>query len=354
MTIKEQLEILRGEPIHTWTGDPLKIPCIETSDPEKLCRHPVVSVNMITYNHEPYIRQAIEGVMMQKADFEFELVIGEDCSSDKTREICFEYQRRYPDKIRVLWAEQNVYKLGGNSRRCLAHSRGEFIAFCEGDDYWIDPLKLQKQVAVMRPGVVMCVAGCEWHLPNNQIYIDSRWKVLRELKIEEVADRYFHTSTLLIRKETLRTVFKRYSELPYWYDSAKEACVAAEGKTRCLPDVVSVYRWTGRGDSGAANTKWRQILLLTQTVELFLWGPKRVRPFFGGLTIINCAKILLLRKKRNLFSVSEVRAAKDLMRLCWFSLSLKGKFLMFIRCFRKIVAKTLLPRSLAKKYVEGL
>ena len=150
MTIKEQLEILRGEPIRTWTGDPLKIPCIETSDPEKLCRHPVVSVNMITYNHEPFIRQAIEGVMMQKTDFEFELVIGEDCSSDRTREICFEYQKRYPDKIRVLWAEQNVYKLGGNSRRCLAHSRGEFIAFCEGDDYWIDPLKLQRQVSSLR------------------------------------------------------------------------------------------------------------------------------------------------------------------------------------------------------------
>ena len=150
MTLKEELEILRGEPIQVFDGDPMEIPCIETSDSEKLCKNPVVSVHMITYNHEPYIRQAIEGVMMQKTDFEFELVIGEDCSQDKTREICFEYQKKYPDKIRVLWWHENVSKLGGNGRRNRAHCRGEFIAYCEGDDYWIDPLKLQKQVDVMR------------------------------------------------------------------------------------------------------------------------------------------------------------------------------------------------------------
>ena len=163
MTLKEELEILRGEPIEVFDGDPMDIPCVETSDAEKLCRNPVVSVNMITYNHEPYIRQAIEGVMMQKTDFEFELVIGEDCSQDKTREICFEYQKKYPDKIRVLWWHENVSKIGGNSRRVYAHCRGEFIALCEGDDYWIDPQKLQKQVDVMRanPNVGLCFCGAK-------------------------------------------------------------------------------------------------------------------------------------------------------------------------------------------------
>ena len=162
MTLKEELEILRGEPIEVFDGDPMDIPCVEKSDVEKLCKNPVVSVHMITYNHEPYIRQAIEGVMMQKTDFEFELVIGEDASQDKTREICFEYQKKHPDKIRVLWWYQNLRKVnhpaGGNSRRVMAHCRGEFIALCEGDDYWIDPLKLQKQVDAMRryPNVGLC------------------------------------------------------------------------------------------------------------------------------------------------------------------------------------------------------
>ena len=164
MTLKEELEILRGQPIKVFDGDPMDIPCIETSDAGKLCKNPVVSVHMLTYNHEPYIRQAIEGVMMQKTDFEFELVIGEDCSQDKTREICFEYQKKYPDKIRVLWWHENVSKFGGNARRVMAHCRGDFIAFCEGDDYWIDPLKLQKQVDVMRkhPNVGFCHSHCRF------------------------------------------------------------------------------------------------------------------------------------------------------------------------------------------------
>ena len=158
MTLKEELEILRGEPIDLFDGDPIEIPCIETSDPEKLCKHPVVSVHMITYNHEHYIRRAIEGVMMQKTDFDFELVIGEDCSQDKTREICFECQKKYPDKIRVLWWHENVSKFGGNDRRVTTRCRGEFIAFCEGDDWWIDETKLQKQVNAMRkyPEVGLC------------------------------------------------------------------------------------------------------------------------------------------------------------------------------------------------------
>ena len=174
VTLKEELEILRGEPIEVFDGDPMDIPCIETSDAEKLCRHPVVSVHMITYNHEPYIRQAIEGVMMQQTDFEFELVIGEDASQDKTREICFEYQKKYPDKIRVLWWHENVSKFGGNDRRVTARCRGEFIAFCEGDDFWTDPLKLQKQVDVMlmQPHVGLCFTGASLFRQSDRCFID--------------------------------------------------------------------------------------------------------------------------------------------------------------------------------------
>ena len=158
MTLKEGLEILRGCPIKVFEGNPLDIPCIETSDAERLCKTPVVSVAMLAYKHEPFIRRAIEGVMMQQTDFEFELVVGEDGSPDKTREICFELQKRHPDKIRVLWWHENISKFGGNGRRVRSHCRGEFIALCEGDDYWTDPLKLQKQVDAMRknPNVGLC------------------------------------------------------------------------------------------------------------------------------------------------------------------------------------------------------
>ena len=109
---------------------------------------PLVSTHMTTYNHAPYIAEAIEGVLQQKTNFPFELVIGEDCSTDGTREIVFEYQKKYPDIIRVVTSDKNV---GGkkNSYRTMKACRGRYIAFCEGDDYWHHPEKLQKQVNYM-------------------------------------------------------------------------------------------------------------------------------------------------------------------------------------------------------------
>lgn len=109
---------------------------------------PLVSVVMITYNHAPYIGRAIEGVLQQKTDFPFELVIGEDHSTDDTREIVFDYQRQYPGIIRVVTSEHNV-GARSNGRRTLEACLGKYIAFCEGDDYWHRPDKLQHQVAYM-------------------------------------------------------------------------------------------------------------------------------------------------------------------------------------------------------------
>ena len=106
---------------------------------------PLVSVCMITYNHEPFIAQAIEGVLMQKTNFPVELVIGEDCSTDRTRRVCERYAQKNPDRIRLLPSDFNV-GMHANGFRTWAAARGKYIAGCEGDDYWTDPLKLQMQV----------------------------------------------------------------------------------------------------------------------------------------------------------------------------------------------------------------
>ena len=120
---------------------------IETSDWSKLPVAPKVSVLMLAYNHEPYLRDAIEGVLMQDAEFPFELVIAEDCSTDSTLGLVMEYQRRYPETIRVLAHEHNV-GMHRNHRDAVAHCRGEYIAYCEGDDYWAVADKLRIQVAM--------------------------------------------------------------------------------------------------------------------------------------------------------------------------------------------------------------
>lgn len=124
--------------------------------------NPLASVQMLTYNHAPYIRQALEGVLAQKTDFPFEIVIGEDCSTDGTRELVFDYQRRYPEIVKVVTSEQNV-GMHRNGLRMQHACRGEFLAFCEGDDLWHDPAKLQTQVEFLVEHPDYGLAHCNYH-----------------------------------------------------------------------------------------------------------------------------------------------------------------------------------------------
>jgi glycosyltransferase involved in cell wall biosynthesis len=116
-------------------------------------KNPIVSVVIVTFNHVKYISECIEGVLMQKVEFPLEIIIGEDESNDGTREICIEYAKKYPDKIRLLLnSRDNNIKLNGqptaifNVLYSYSKVRGKYIAVCEGDDYWTDRYKLQKQV----------------------------------------------------------------------------------------------------------------------------------------------------------------------------------------------------------------
>ena len=122
---------------------------IEISDPKALPNKPLVSVYMLTYNHERFISDAIEGVIAQQCTFPIELIIGEDCSLDNTCGIVIDYQRRYPHLIRVLTSAKNM-RAYANAMRCVSAARGKYIAICEGDDYWHNSQKLQIQIDAMR------------------------------------------------------------------------------------------------------------------------------------------------------------------------------------------------------------
>ena len=105
-----------------------------------------VSACLIVYNHEKYISDCLEGALAQKVDFGYEIVVSEDCSTDRTREICRDYQKKYPEKIKLFFNETNL-GLSGNWLKSWTRCQGDYLAICEGDDYWTDPRKLQKQVA---------------------------------------------------------------------------------------------------------------------------------------------------------------------------------------------------------------
>jgi len=108
---------------------------------------PLVSIACAAYNHEPYIRQCLDGFVMQKTNFRFEVVVHDDASTDNTADIIREYESKYPDIIKPIYQTKN-YGMGSEYTGRMKQKawRGKYLAFCEGDDYWTDPLKLQKQV----------------------------------------------------------------------------------------------------------------------------------------------------------------------------------------------------------------
>ena len=112
----------------------------------------MVSVVCITYNHELYIREAIESFLTQETNFPFEIIIHDDASTDNTTNIIKEYHLRYPDIIRPIYQKENLYSKGGFKPSIYAagYSSSEFIALCEGDDYWVDSKKLQIQIEAMQ------------------------------------------------------------------------------------------------------------------------------------------------------------------------------------------------------------
>ena len=109
---------------------------------------PLVSVRCITYNHEPYIAQALDGFLMQKTNFPFEVIVHDDAGPDKTADIIREYEAKFPKIIKPIYETENQYsKHDGSLGRIVdAACKGKYIALCEGDDYWIDENKLQVQV----------------------------------------------------------------------------------------------------------------------------------------------------------------------------------------------------------------
>jgi len=216
---------------------------IEISNRAVLSKDPLVSVIMITYNHEPYIAQAIQGVLIQKTDFPIELIIGEDCSTDRTREIVFDYQKKYPEQIRVITSVKNVGMMN-NSNRTLASCRGNYIALCEGDDYWTDPHKLQKQVDFLEdnPDFAIC-----FH--NMQIIYEgkphlNRISNTRQKEITTINNlaygNYIYTASCIFRNNL--------HEIPDWFhqcpvgDYPLHLLNAQYGRIKFIDEIMGVYR----------------------------------------------------------------------------------------------------------------
>lgn len=226
----------------------------EIGDAARLPAKPVVSVLMVTYNHGAYLSAAIEGVLMQRTDFPIELLIGEDCSTDNTREIALRYQGAHPDVIRVIASARNV-GASRNAQRVTRAARGEFFAFCEGDDYWTDPGKLQLQVDYLRAHPD---AGAVHSDFDRIVFRGGRWRKcphflryrFRELVPEGdifpilLRANFIQTCTLCIRADLDRQFLASDLAMETYPVGDWPLClyIAAKRKIAYLPQSTAVYR----------------------------------------------------------------------------------------------------------------
>lgn len=245
-----------------------EIPCQEISDPAVLSKNPLVSVKMTTYNHEPYIAQAIEGVVKQKTIFPIELIIGEDCSADGTMGIVLKYQKKYPDIIRVITSDRNV-GMKENSYRTMKACRGKYIAFCEGDDYWHNPEKLQKQVDYMEtnPECGMIFADCNVYYTRSQKTISNfnankGFLSTTNLNIEQIlwGGLVKFTCTILARKNIVEDVveadfYLHRDRVFLMGDEQLAAEVSLKSKVVYIPECLSTYRVLDESASKSKDPK---------------------------------------------------------------------------------------------------
>lgn len=168
----------------------------------------LVSIRCLVYNHESYLCQCLEGFVMQKTNFRFEAIVHDDASTDGSATIIREYAEKYPDIIKPIYETENQYSKrdGSLTRITNAACRGKYIAICEGDDYWIDPQKLQKQVDFLEahPDYLLCGTNglILWDNGTNAPEYFNRNFTSRELMPEDVIGKWpFPTASLMYRRE---------------------------------------------------------------------------------------------------------------------------------------------------------
>ena len=211
----------------------------------------VVSINTLAYNHEKYIAQCIEGILMQKTNFAFELLIHDDASTDKTAEIIREYEKKYPNIVKPIYQTENQWskKIKISITHQYPRAKGKYIALCEGDDYWIDENKLQMQVDFLEknPEYGMCFHGAIEHYEDGSIpdRVFSKLKTKKYTAYEIIKHWIIPTASMIFRFQLIQDT--AYHSLVrdkriFYGDKPLYIFLESKSKVWCMSNVMSVYR----------------------------------------------------------------------------------------------------------------
>lgn len=256
---------------------------------------PVVSICCITYNHEPYIRDCLEGLLMQKTDFPFEVLVHDDASTDRTADIIREYEAKYPDIVKPVCQTENQYSKGVKiSIYNMSRARGKYIAFCEGDDYWTDEHKLQKQVRILEahPECSGCVHNVTvvdgnktpWPEENQKLFRVSRDEIHDASYLEDTG-LFAHLSSVMFRLKLVgdmtEETYQAYRSVKTNGDFLFSALMAANGKVYHIASDMSCYRCVTDGvNSWTSRNRNKNISFLT--FSMLMAVRDFIRKYYGA------------------------------------------------------------------------
>ena len=262
----------------------------DTTAPDATGTRPLVSVVTIAYNVAPFIRAAIDSALMQRVDFDFEVVIGEDCSTDGTREIVREYATEHPHRVRALLNERNL-GMNRNFVATLQQARGEFVALLDGDDYWTTVDKLQRQVDFLRshPQCSICFHNVSvvyehgdrephpFHLRNPDRPITHHVPKPVSTIADLAGGNFLQTCSVMFRAGL-------YGELPSWFlemptfDWPLHLLNASHGQIGYIDEIMGAYRVHAAGFWSMNMALYRTI----EDVESMIRGYRLVDAYTGG------------------------------------------------------------------------
>lgn len=286
----------------------------------------IVSICSLTYNHALYIRECLDGILMQQCDFKFEILIHDDASTDGTQEIIKEYQKNYPGIIKPIFRKKNLYsqgKRGFYARFLYPNARGKYIALCEGDDYWTDPLKLQKQVDFLDANknyILVSTGVINIESERNSDTDITPFDILHHNPIK--------TLTAMFRKINLKDFkSKNYNigDLQLWL------FLVQRGKFKYIIDETAYYRVLENSISGRnsidkqINFQIEVIQIIRGNIQNFNLTPVQMKKIFQDRYSVLISKCL--KKNKTLAFKFYVKSILDAKRLNFTDVKLLCNFI---------------------------
>ncbi|MDU5111650.1 MAG: glycosyltransferase [Clostridium sp.] len=317
---------------------------------------PLVSISCITYNHEKYISDALYSFLMQKTDFDFEILIHDDASTDRTADVIKDYQRRYPNIIKPIYQTENQYSKGRRRIFYLfndSRAVGKYIALCEGDDFWTDPYKLQKQVDYMQknPECSMCIHSADIVDGDRKLQgIKVRpYKENRTVLIDDLimgGGGFCATASIMYCKKDIENLPQFFMDA-HVADYPLQLILASKGQVYYIDESMSAYRvgiqgaWTTNLYSGK-DSREKDIKNCENDIKLLkgfnIYTMHRYKKTIDLVIKNRQMLILLISRKKGEIKKSQCREYYNNLKINYkFKINIKYYFPKLIKRIRAVI-----------------